>query len=205
MFIISFPRSGQHLLERLLKHIYNYYGQEYSYCEYYKCCREIPCNKKCLFQKNHDFKLNLDLKLDEKFLILYRKDKIYQLESFFRFEKFFNKDKFDSNINYKDEIILNNLIKYIKTKSQYYDDFVNKYIKSNKYKYSLIIEYDDFLCKYKDYIKQIILFLNLTNSENIDLDNDIENIVNTFEKIEYKNNLDNEIYKKINSILHVDI
>jgi hypothetical protein len=43
----------------------------------------------------------------------------------------------------------------------------------------------------------------LTNSENID--SDIENIVNTFEKIEYKHKLDSEIYKKINNILNLDI
>lgn len=199
MFIISFPRSGQHLFQRLLKHIYNYYGKDFTYCEYYNCCRIIPCKKKCIFQKNHDFKLNLKLKLDEKFIILYRKDKIYQLESFFRYDNFFHKDNFNANINYEDENIFNSLIKYIEKKSNYYDGFVNKYIKSNQYKQSLIIEYDDFLTEYKDYIKQIILFLNLTDSENID--SDVENIVNTFEKIEYKNTLNIEIYNKIKKIL----
>jgi hypothetical protein len=202
MFIISFPRSGQHLIERLLKHIYNYYDKKCSYCEYYNCCNEIPCNKNCLFQKNHDFDLNLELKIDEKFLILYRKDKIYQIESFFRLT-IFGAEVYNANVNYEDEKIFNNLINCIKEQSKYYDDFVNKYIKSNKYKQTLIVEYDDFLFNYKDYIKQIILFLNLTNSENIDLD--IENIVNTFEKIEYKNSLDNEIYKKIHKILDLDI
>jgi hypothetical protein len=200
MFIISFPRSGQHLFERLLKHIYNYYNKEFSYCEFYTCCCKIPCIKKCIFQKNHDFKLNLKLKSDEKFIILYRKDKIYQLESFFRYDNFFHKDKFNANINYEDETTFNDLIKYIKEKSKYYDGFVNKYIKSNKYKQSLIVEYDDFLTRYKDYIKQIILFLNLTESENIDTD--VENIINTFEKIEYKNSLDDKIYDKINKILN---
>jgi hypothetical protein len=219
MFIISFPRSGQHLFERLLKHIYNYYGKKFSYCEFYNCCKQIPCNKESFFQKNHDFGLNLELKLDEKFIILYRKDKIYQLESYFRLN-YFNMEIYNSKINYEDEIIFNDLIKYIKGTSEYYDGFVNKYIKSNKYKQSLIIAYDDFLSEYKVYIKQIILFLNLINSENIDLDSEnidldsenidldienidlhIENIVNTFEKIEYKNSLDNEIYKKINKKL----
>lgn len=92
------------------------------------------------------------------------------------------------------------MVKYIKGRSKYYDGFVNKYIKSNKYKQSLIVEYDDFLTRYKDYIKQIILFLNLTESENIDTD--VENIINTFEKIEYKNSLDDKIYDKINKILN---
>lgn len=199
MFIISFPRSGQHLIERLLKHIYNYYGKEFSYCEYYSCCNKIPCEKKCLFQKNHDLELNLNLKLGEKFLILYRKNKIYQLESYFRYKIIFGTEKFNSNIDYKNKTIFNELIKFIKENSKYYDGFVNKYIKSNKFKEALIINYDDFLSKNKDCIKQIILLLNLTNSENIDLD--IENIVNTFEKIEYKNTLDNETYKQIYSAL----
>jgi hypothetical protein len=198
MFIISFPRSGQHLTERLLKHIHNYYGREYSYCEYYNCCKKIPCNKKCLFQKNHDFGLDLELKRDDKFIILYRKDKIYQLESYFRCI-YFNTN-IDTNIDYEDEIIFDKLINYIKKNSDYYDGFMNKYIKLNQYKEALIISYDDFLSEYKVYIKQIILFLNLTNSENNDID--IENIVNTFEKIEYKNSLDNEIYKKIIKTLY---
>jgi hypothetical protein len=170
-----------------------------------------------LFQKNHDLELNLNLKLGEKFLILYRKNKIYQLESYFRYKILFGTEKYNSNVDYKNKTIFNKLIKFIKENSKYYDGFVNKYIKSNKFKEVLIINYDDFLSKNKDYVKQIILFLNLTNSENIDLDVekndldvekndlDVENIVNTFEKIEYKNSLDNEIYKKINKILHLDI
>jgi hypothetical protein len=35
MLIVSFPRSGQHLLERLLEFIYNYYKKQFSYCEFY--------------------------------------------------------------------------------------------------------------------------------------------------------------------------
>jgi len=203
MFIVSFPRSGQHLIERLLKHIYNYYGKEYGYCEFYSCCGTTPCKKKSLFQKNHDFGLNLELKSDEKFLVLYREDKIHQLESFFRFDAFFHMDKFNSIVNYDDEIIFNRLIDYIKLKSDYYDGFINKYIKSKQYKDSFLIEYSHFLSNPKQYIKQIILFLNLTNSETLDLDS--ENIVHSFEKIEYKNSLDNAIYKKINARLQLEI
>jgi hypothetical protein len=159
-----------------------------------------------LFQKNHDFNLNLKLNINEKFIIIYRKNKIYQLESLFRLNKF-RKNVFNSNINYKDKETFNNLIRFIKNNSKYYDNFVDKYIKSNKYQQALIIEYDDFLSQYKNYIKKIILFLNLKNDKNIDLniDLDIENIINTFEKIEYKNKLDNEIYKQINKILHLEI
>jgi len=159
--------------------------------------------KKCLFQKNHDFylnlKINLNINLNEKMIILYRKDKILQLESLFSYDKFFKNDYYNATIDYKNEKNFNDLIKYIKDKSKYYDGFVNKYIKFNRYKKALIIEYHDFLSKYKDYIKQLILFLNLLNTENndYDIDNDVQNIINTFEKIEYKNNLSIEDYQNI--------
>ena len=52
MFIISFPRSGQHVMQRLLNHIYNYYGKEFSYCEYYTCCNEIPCKNMFVSKKS---------------------------------------------------------------------------------------------------------------------------------------------------------
>jgi hypothetical protein len=84
MLIISFPRSGQHLFERMIKHISLYYKKEFSYCEYYNCCKKIPCTKKSIFQKNHDFDLKLQLQKNDKFIILYRKDKIAQLESYYR-------------------------------------------------------------------------------------------------------------------------
>ena len=56
--IISFPRSGQHLTEKVLKVICSYFNQPYSYCEFYNCCRTIPCKKKYRFMKNHDCYLN---------------------------------------------------------------------------------------------------------------------------------------------------
>lgn len=200
MLIISFPRSGQHLFERLLKHIYNYYKQKFSYCEFYTCCCRIPCKKKCLFQKNHDFELKLKLEQDEKFFILYRRDKIHQLESFFRYDTIFKKDVYNAYINYNDEEVFTKLINFINSKSKYYNGFVDKYIKSNHYNQSFIVEYNDFLSEPKDYIKRIIIFLNLANVNNID--NDVENIVATFEKIEYKNSLDDEIYNKIHKIIY---
>ena len=201
MYIISFPRSGQRLTNYLLRHIHRYYGKEYSYCGVLNCCNENPCKNERLFRKSHDFKLNLELKLDEKAIILYRKDKIYQLESYFRWEKY-NKDNFISDMNYEDESVFNRLIECIKKRSTYYDGFVNKYIKSNTYKQALIIEYDYFLSNDKDCVKQIILYLNLTDNENIN--SDVDKIVKTFEKIEYKNRLDDEMYNKIKNKLDQD-
>lgn len=44
-FLISFPRSGQYLNERILQKILTMHNMKYSYCGYYNCCGKIPCNK----------------------------------------------------------------------------------------------------------------------------------------------------------------
>ena len=85
-FLVSFPRSGQHLLERLLKDTYEYYDWEFSYCEFYECCRSAPCSKGSLFTKNHDFGVNLPIEDEYRYLVLYRHDKLRQLEAWFRSE-----------------------------------------------------------------------------------------------------------------------
>ena len=35
IYLISFPRSGQHLLERILSNMFDYYNLQFSYCEFY--------------------------------------------------------------------------------------------------------------------------------------------------------------------------
>lgn len=59
---VSFPRSGHHFLERLLRAAAR---PDYGYCEFYGppgCCRTIPCARPGIglhLQKNHDFGLDL--------------------------------------------------------------------------------------------------------------------------------------------------
>lgn len=57
---VSFPRSGHHFLERLLRAAA---GPDYRYCEFYGppgCCRSVPCRRPGAFrlQKSHDFGLD---------------------------------------------------------------------------------------------------------------------------------------------------
>ena len=194
MIIVSFPRSGQHLFERICRHIFLYYGKNFSYCEFYECCRKIPCEKKSIFQKNHDFNLRLNFETNDKFIVLYRKDKIKQLESYYRFECEYKKDFYNSQIDYTNSKVFDNLIKFIKRKNKYYKSFVNKYISSNKYPNSLIIEYDEFVT---NQYEQILRIINYFEIQYTNLEKDVENIINSFEKIEYKNTISTDLYEKI--------
>ena len=195
MLIVSFPRSGQHLFERMCKHIFMYYKKEFSYCEFYNCCKKIPCVKKSVFQKNHDFNLHLQFKNYDKFIVLYRKDKIKQLESYYRYETY-KKDVYGANIDYNNPNVFTKLINFIKQKITYYDGFINKYIVSDKYPNSLKIEYNDFIMNQSEYIARIIIYLDIKLNHD-DLEKDVENIINSFEKIEYKNSIDDELHAKI--------
>lgn len=90
-FIISFPRSGQHLTSGVLEWLHEKNDLNYGYCEFYNCCRSVPCEKGHNFQKNHDFWLyqnNNLLKIIEshKYLVLYREDIISQLEAYYRYD-----------------------------------------------------------------------------------------------------------------------
>jgi hypothetical protein len=200
MFIISFPRSGQHLLERLLIEIYKYYNKDFSYCEFYNCCNTVPCYKNCIFQKNHDFNLDLKIPLDDKLIILYRKDKIIQLESYFRLV-YLTKEIYDVKLDYNSDL-LETAIEFINNNSEYYDRFIDKYVDSNKYTNALIIEYDSIINDTSQYIKNLIEYLNLHENNDIKLDEIVNYIINNFEKIEYKNTLSDEIYDKINHSLN---
>ena len=41
--MVSFPRSGQHLVEKILKYWCDEHNIEFKYCEFYGCCNSIPC------------------------------------------------------------------------------------------------------------------------------------------------------------------
>ncbi|MEN8683759.1 hypothetical protein [Marivita sp.] len=54
---VSWPRSGHHLLARLLR---LYYGPSFTYCGFYgqtECCGQVPCTRAgaIRYSKNHDF------------------------------------------------------------------------------------------------------------------------------------------------------
>ena len=71
---ISWPRSGHHLLVRLLG---LYFGDNFGYCQFYgtdnTCCKTFPCTRTDVnLTKSHDFKLGVPLISGQKYMIQYR-------------------------------------------------------------------------------------------------------------------------------------
>ena len=133
MKIISFPRSGQHLIERFLRFYHKENNISYSYCEYYKHCGQIPCVDNSIFQKNHDWHLKLKINENEKYIVLYRSNFRKQLDSFYMHNK--NKSK----LLYNSEI--NEYFYFLENQKKYYNGFVKKWI-DNSNKKILKIDYE---------------------------------------------------------------
>jgi hypothetical protein len=197
--VISFPRSGQHLLQSILEYVYNEHNIKYSFCNFYNCCKRTPCKNGALFQKNHDFNNKIQI-TNNKHIILYRKDIILQLESYYRYHiSVYNKP-----YNF------NNLIKFIKNKSGYYNNFVKKWTTKTDNPNILVIEYYELINNPVFYTYKIFNFIN----PNLILDtNIIENIINVEFKVRNKvsinntnkikelNKLEPELYDKIKELI----
>lgn len=65
---VTMPRSGHHLLVRLIQQV----RPETTYCEFYQsadCCRSIPCRKNVDLQKSHDFKLKDPIDSTRRYIV----------------------------------------------------------------------------------------------------------------------------------------
>jgi hypothetical protein len=71
---VSWPRSGHHLLARIMK---SYFGYDFRHCEFYgkkECCRAFPCSRQNIiaFSKSHDFDGRLQASDSVPLIIQYR-------------------------------------------------------------------------------------------------------------------------------------
>ena len=207
-FFISFPSSGQHLIERLFEEIYGYYlPTYYSYCEYYTCCKMIPCAHNKTFNKNHDMDCDLEIVDEYKYLVLYRGDVIRQLEAWWRWSKTSYKRsktniawELTKKIDYDDIEIFNQLFRHINNNQRYYFDFIEKWVHSNRSN-CLVVEYYDFV---KDPVSKLVQMLKFFNHIDDVKEEDIRRIINDRDEkilIFGKNHLDKRIYNRIKNEL----
>ena len=72
---VSWPRSGHHLLVRMLG---LYFGEAFGYCDFYGgikgCCKTVPCTRihRVHLTKSHDFQQEVPQIIGRKYLIQYR-------------------------------------------------------------------------------------------------------------------------------------
>jgi hypothetical protein len=200
--IVSFPRSGQHLIEKILKFICKEHDVEFTYCEFYTCCNSTPCSKDKEISKNHDFELDLEVNSHIKYVSLYREDIILQLEAYYRYWIKYNNEKY----KYKD------LLKFIKDKTEYYNGFMNKWI-NNKNKNILKVEYYEILDNPEKISKKIfkhffpdVKIKNSVFKKLIDLELEVKTpgIEDTIiHKIGIVNRIDEKIYKRLKKDLNL--
>lgn len=212
--IVSFPRSGQHLVEKILKFCCEEHNVEFTYCEFYSCCSSLPCKEGKEFSKNHDFILDESSNLindyrkevvidnNTKFLTLYRKDIILQLESYYRY----NLKVINKKYNYDD------LLLFIKNKKDYYNNFLNKWVNNEnnnilKVDYYEILENPEKISKkiFKHFFTDVKIknkvFKKLTSIKLETYTPGLEGI--SYHKISLINKLDDKIYKKLKEDLGI--
>lgn len=129
---VSWPRSGHHLLVRLLT---LYFGAAFLYCDFYggieKCCKKIPCKRRDVhLSKNHDFDLRMPQIAQRKYLIQYR-NFIPSVVS-----------NFELHVRNGGADTLENFQVFAGTQFDSYRAFSKKWVQSDFAAHQLVIEYD---------------------------------------------------------------
>jgi hypothetical protein len=190
-YIISFPISGENNIFNMLNILCNKNDIKYSCCNFYNCCKNIICKKKCLFLSNHDFNLDITINPKNKYLVVYCNDIIIQLENYYKYEASRNKKQY----NNKD------LIFFFYNNINYYNKFINKWIKTN-YSNVLVINFFDFKFDINNYSKNIFNFFFENNKL---INNDYFNTLNNEITISNECILySKEYYNNLKNILNTD-
>ena len=190
-FLISVPRSGQHMTERLLREFHRKKNLSYSYCEFYNCCNQTPCKLNKIYQKSHDFDLKITPCKSKKHIFLYRKDKIEQLEAWFRM--------FHPTPDYSKIETYQKLLSFYKSKSLYYDRMIKKY--SRKKSNILPIEYNKFLKEPENILYIILSFFDIKTTRK-----EVKEFLNNRkEKISKRHTLNQQLKNRLKKDLKLQI
>lgn len=162
---VSYPRSGHHLIVRLLK---GYFQTRFRYCQFYGspegCCGKFPCtNREVTFTKNHDMDLGRSTALGlpkvdgVPYLILVR--------------NFLDAVVSDYNLHLRNvgEDSLAEWQKFAKSKMNYYRRFVQKWVTSDDGIERLVVRYEDLTNGPENVLARIVSFFDPNTPVQVEL------------------------------------
>ncbi|PTQ90243.1 hypothetical protein C8R30_13711 [Nitrosomonas nitrosa] len=166
----SIPRSGHHLLERMLRSVF---GPRLHYCEYYNipdCCRSIPCKTggfDVVFQKSHDFDFNLPIILSDSvlYIVQYREP----IETVLSDRELFCKSNPGSEINRFNYLI------FLADHIIYNKRFYKKWITSQMVN-SIHVRYEELVGNPVAVIQSILVRMQLSSYVDISSDKVLSNL-----------------------------
>jgi hypothetical protein len=162
LYLVTFPRSGHHLVESLIRATCRLNGIEYSYCEFYNCCQQSPCRDGKLLQGTHDFDLRLDPG-DRRVFVLYRQDPVLQMDAWYRWHMGKKRGEYNHILETEadwwvgDEYV-RGLRHYLLLRRDYYQGFVRKWSQSES---ELVdaLDYHELVRQPSQGIKKVLMHL----------------------------------------------
>ena len=147
---VSWPRSGHHLLVRLMS---GYFGESFNYCEFYSenidCCRKFPCerSRQVTFSKNHDFKREISTEEKTPYLVQYR-DFFNSVTSEFELLVKRHGERCDNKAEFT---------KFSVNRSKHYKEFIEKWVNKAQTDTVLRVPYDSLVMNTVETAKSCIL------------------------------------------------
>ena len=144
---VSYPRSGHHMLVRLLT---GYFGDALHYCEYYEHCQQSPCSDPLTnFQKNHDFDLALPNDAGRRYIIQYRHP-VTAIISWFELAL---KNGWKHDVR---EDTRECFARFLRDKMQYWRGFVRKWVIDNDHPATVVLPYVQFSDQPESHFRQVL-------------------------------------------------
>lgn len=154
---VSWPRSGHHLLVRLLT---LYFGPGFRYCDYYGgikgCCKSVPCTRtdEIHFTKSHDFDLDLPQITGRKYLVQYR-DFLHSVVSNYELSLLKQSRETDTPENFR---------AFASAQFTRYRGFMRRWVHSDFAQAQLLLSYDQLITYPKDSLRLAIWWLDPDNA-----------------------------------------
>ena len=180
--LISFPRSGQHLLASLVRSVADQLDLHFEFCERHQAGGRCP--ETSTARKNHDFQLNFE---SDKYIVLYRSDRDRNLEALWRWE---NEIMGIAHPCFSSESSQQHYDNH-----KYYESFVAKWRgeSDNSSEKHVVVEFHDLLRRPVDTLRRVLEFMYGGNDNVVPIINGtsvLENVVahhNISERVLFSN------------------